>query len=71
MRPASGYRRIGQEKFGFVVERGKSYLLDALVMLIDWAPIDGALGMISSATKGEPAWRPLLLLPERPWSGIG
>ncbi|WP_206631355.1 hypothetical protein, partial [Mesorhizobium sp. M7A.F.Ca.MR.362.00.0.0] len=36
---------IGQEKFGFVLERGKPYLLDALVMLIDWAPIDDALGM--------------------------
>ncbi|NRP75895.1 hypothetical protein ILFOPFJJ_06819 [Ensifer psoraleae] len=56
-----GRRRIGQEKFGFVVERGKPSSLDALVKLIDWAPIDGALGMISSAAKGEPAWPPLSL----------
>jgi IS5 family transposase len=56
-----GRRRIGQEKFGFVVERSKPSSLDALVKLIDWAPIDGALGMISSAAKGEPAWPPLSL----------
>ncbi|ASY60580.1 IS5 family transposase [Sinorhizobium sp. CCBAU 05631] len=56
-----GRRRIGQEKFGFVVERGKPSSLDALVKLIDWAPIDGALGMISNAAKGEPAWPPLAL----------
>ncbi|WP_210166922.1 transposase [Sinorhizobium sp. BJ1] len=54
-------RRIGQEKFGFVLARGKPSSLDALVKLIDWAPIDGALGMISSAAKGEPAWPPLSL----------
>jgi IS5 family transposase len=56
-----GRRRIGQEKFGFVVARSKPSSLDALVKLIDWAPIDGALGMISSAAKGEPAWPPLSL----------
>ncbi|MCA1443788.1 transposase [Ensifer sp. IC4062] len=56
-----GRRRIGQEKFGFVLERGKPSSLDALVKLIDWAPIDGALGVISSAAKGEPAWPPLAL----------
>ncbi|WP_245424578.1 transposase [Sinorhizobium sp. BJ1] len=56
-----GRRRIGQEKFGFVLERGKPSSLDALVKLIDWAPIDGALGMISCAAKGEPAWPPRAL----------
>lgn len=29
-------RRIGQEKFGFVVERDKPSSLDKLVKLIDW-----------------------------------
>ncbi|HXV24455.1 MAG TPA: IS5 family transposase [Alphaproteobacteria bacterium] len=56
-----GRRRIGQEKFGFVVERGKPSSLDALVKLIDWVPIDAALGVISCAAKGEPAWPPLAL----------
>lgn len=53
-----GRRRIGQEKFGFVVERGQPSSLDALVKLIDWVPIDAALAVISCAVKGEPAEMP-------------
>lgn len=54
-------RRIGQEKFGFAVDRGQQSSLDKLVRLIEWAPIDQALGVISCAAKGEPAWPPLAL----------
>jgi IS5 family transposase len=48
-------RRIGQEKFGFTVDRGQHSFLDALAKLIDWVPIDQALGVISCSAKGEPA----------------
>lgn len=54
-------RRIGQEAFGFSVDRHGASSLDDLVGLIDWAPIDQALVVISSAAKGEPAWPPLAL----------
>lgn len=54
-------RRIGQEKFGFAVDRGQRSSLDALARLIDWMPVDQALGVISCAAKGEPAWPPLAL----------
>ena len=56
-----GRRRIGQEKFGFAIERGQDLSLDELSKLIDWVPIDGALGVISCAARGEPAWPPLPL----------
>jgi IS5 family transposase len=56
-----GRRRIGQEKFGFAIERGQDSSLDELSKLIDWVPIDGALGVISCAARGEPAWPPLPL----------
>jgi len=36
-------RRIGQEKFGFAVDRGQHLSLDALAKLIDWVPIDQPL----------------------------
>ena len=36
-------RRIGQEKFGFAVDRGQHSSLDELAKLIDWVPIDQAL----------------------------
>jgi transposase, IS5 family len=29
--------------------------------LIDWAPIERQLAVVSSSVKGEPAWRPLAL----------
>lgn len=48
-------RRIGQEAFGFAVDRGSSSSLDDLSRLIDWAPVDEALRLISCAAKGEPA----------------
>ena len=55
-------RRIGQESFGFGdPRRGGGSSLDDLAQLIDWAPVDQALGEISSAAKGEPAWPPLAL----------
>ena len=56
-----GRRRIGQEKFGFAIERGQDLSLDELSKLIDWVPIDRALGVISCAARGEPAWPPLPL----------
>ena len=39
-------RRIGQEQFGFAVDRGQHSSLDALAKLIDWVPIDQAFGVI-------------------------
>jgi hypothetical protein len=52
-------RRIGQEKFGFAVDRGQHSSLDELARLVDWAPIDQALCVISCSAKGEPAWPPM------------
>ena len=54
-------RRIGQEEFGFAVDRAQRSSLDELAQLIDWSPIDRALGVISCAAKGEAAWPPLAL----------
>ena len=54
-------RRIGQEKFGFAVDRGQQSTLDELARLIYWEPVDCALDVVSSSAKGEPAW-PLLAL---------
>jgi len=55
-------RRIGQETFGFGVDRtGRNSALDELAGLIDWGPVEHRLGAISCATKGEPAWPPLAL----------
>lgn len=54
-------RRIGQEQFGFAVDRGQNSSLDELAKLIDWMPVDQALGVISCSAKGEPAWPPLAL----------
>ncbi|MFB9951954.1 hypothetical protein ACFFP0_24160 [Rhizobium puerariae] len=54
-------RRIGQEAFGFAVGRHGASSLDDLTGLIDWAPVDQALVVISCAAKGEPAWPPLAL----------
>lgn len=36
-------RRIGQEQFGFVVDRVHHPSLDALAILLDWVPIEQAL----------------------------
>jgi IS5 family transposase len=54
-------RRIGQESFGFAQDSKSVSTLDALSKVIDWAPTDQRLTMISSAAKGEPAWPPLAL----------
>jgi hypothetical protein len=51
-------RRIGQEVFGFGVGRvDHRSSLDKLSSLIDWSAIKCQLRNISSAAKGEPAWR--------------
>ena len=55
-------RQIGQEAFGFAVDRSGTSSLDDLADLIDWAPVDQALVVISCAARGEPAWPPLALL---------
>ena len=54
-------RRIGQEKLGFAVDRGRHSSLDELAKLIDWIPIERHLSVISCAAKGEPGWPPLAL----------
>jgi IS5 family transposase len=57
-----GRRRIGQETFGFVAEHNeRRSCLDDLAALIDWAPVEHHLAVISCAAKGEPAWPPLAL----------
>ena len=57
-----GRRRIGQERLGFVAERGgRRSCLDDLTTLIDWALVEQHLEVISCAAKGEPAWPPLAL----------
>src|SRR5690606_25653259 len=59
-------RQIGQEAFGFGVNGGgRRSSLDDLCNLIDWAPIEQCLSVISCAAKGEPAWPPLAL-PDNP-----
>lgn len=54
-------RRIGQEVFGFALSNNRGSTLDALSRVIDWAPVDRRLTVISSSAKGEPAWPPLAL----------
>lgn len=54
-------RRIGQEQFGFAVDRGQHLSLDEPAGLIDWTPVDRSLVVISCSAKGEPAWPPLAL----------
>lgn len=54
-------RRIGQEAFGFAVDRHACSSLDDLAGLIEWGPVDHALGVVSCAARGEPAWPPLAL----------
>ncbi|EXL09414.1 IS5 family transposase [Aquamicrobium defluvii] len=55
-------RRIGQESFGFGDFRARRQSsLDDLCGLIDWAPVEHHLAVISCAAKGEPAWPPLAL----------
>lgn len=48
-------RRIGQEAFGFALSNNRGSTLDALSRVIDWAPFDRRLTVISSSAKGEPA----------------
>jgi len=55
-------RRIGQEAFAFgSAGVGRRSSLDDLGELIDWAPIERQLAVVSSSAKGEPAWPPLAL----------
>ena len=55
-------RRIGQETFAFGNPGvGRRSALDDLHDLIDWAPIERQLAVVSSSAKGEPAWPPLAL----------
>lgn len=54
-------RRIGQEAFGFGSDDRGGSSLDDLLRLVDWAPVDRHLGVISNAAKGEAAWPPLAL----------
>jgi len=55
-------RRIGQETLGFEEDRaGRGTSLDKLHALIAWGVLEGQLGAIYSAAKGEPAWPPLAL----------
>ena len=55
-------RRIGQETFAFASsDTGRRCSLDGLRDLIDWAPIERRLAVVSSSAKGEPAWPPLAL----------
>lgn len=54
-------RTIGQEAFGFAVDRTAASSLDDLARLVDWVAIDHALAVISCSARGEPAWPPLSL----------
>lgn len=54
-------RQIGQERFSFGSVRRQPSSLDQLSDLIDWAPVEQALQVISCAAKGEPAWPPIAL----------
>ncbi|PZU89599.1 MAG: IS5 family transposase [Shinella sp.] len=54
-------RRIGQEAFGFAVDRRSASSVEDLSGLIDWTPVDQALAVVSCAARGEPAWPPLAL----------
>lgn len=54
-------RRIGQEAFGFAVDRHAGSSLDDLAGLIEWGRVDHALAVVSCAARGEPAWPPLAL----------
>ena len=56
------HRSIGQERFGFASRaRSSGSSLDALIELIDWAPVAGLLDPLYPASKGEPAWPPLAM----------
>ncbi len=54
-------RRIGQESFGFGVERQQAGCLDDLSCVIDWSEIDRLLGDVYASGKGELGWPPLAL----------
>jgi IS5 family transposase len=55
LRSSMSRRHIGQDQFGFAVDRGQQSSLDELARLIDWGPVDRALGVVSCSAKGEPA----------------
>jgi transposase, IS5 family len=55
------HRSIGQEGFGFCGRTRPGSSLGELAKLIDWTPVAALLDPLYSATKGEPAWRPLAM----------
>ena len=54
-------RVIGQERLGFLARAERRGALDELAEVIDWKPIEGQLGGVYAAPKGEPGWPPLAL----------
>ena len=54
-------RVIGQERLGFLARAERRGALDELAEVIDWKPIEGQLGGVYAAAKGEPGWPPLAL----------
>lgn len=54
-------RRIGQESLGFGDDRERHSSLDDLSGLIDWSPVERALGGVYASSRGEPAWPPLAM----------
>src|SRR6187200_1397707 len=54
-------RVIGQERLGFLARAERRGTLDELAEVIDWKPIEGQLGGVYAAAKGEPGWPPLAL----------
>ena len=55
-------RRIGQESFGFGVERQRAGCLDELSCVIAWSEIDRLLGDVYASSKDELGWSPLALV---------
>ena len=63
------HRSIGQERFGFASRaRSAGSSLDALVDLIDWAPVARLLDPLYPASKSEPASPPLAMSRAQPLS---
>ena len=54
-------RAIGQEQLALKDARRVGRSLDEVLALIDWSELDGLLGGISAAVKGQRGWPPLAL----------
>jgi IS5 family transposase len=52
-------RRIGQETL--FQDAPKRSSLDEIEALIDWGPVEAALGVIHAAPRGEASWPPLAM----------